>query len=172
MHHAFLYISLRLLHDYNVKLPSLKIGDCEQSGKEAEIGKINHEAKKQGRTETLQIFFQIIIPKLVLDEGNSNSVKTYLLVGLWAEFWSSGLSRLWRKNQAVSETGFNCQLTKIKINSLYSGHCWDLELVSSLAGVRNCGSLFQSNISFFAGELAAVRIIGVSVIAGCPQGES
>ena len=114
MHHAFLYISLRLLHDYNVKLPSLKIGDCEQSGKEAEIGKINHEAKKQGRTETLQIFFQIIIPKLVLDEGNSNRVKTYLLVGLWAEFWSSGLSRLWRKNQAVSETGFNCQLTKIK----------------------------------------------------------
>ena len=37
---------MRLLHDYNVKLPSLKIGDCEQSGKEAEIGKINHEAKK------------------------------------------------------------------------------------------------------------------------------
>ena len=99
VHHAFLYISLRLLHDYNVKLPSLKIGDCEQSGKEAEIGKINHEAKKQGRTETLQIFFQIIIPKLVLDEGNSNSVKTYLLVGLWAEFWSSGLSRLWRKTK-------------------------------------------------------------------------
>ena len=82
-----------------MKLPSLKMGDREQSGKEAEIGKINHEAKKQGRTETLPIFFQIIIPKLVLDEGNSNRVKTYLLVGLWAEFWSSGLSRLWRKTK-------------------------------------------------------------------------
>ena len=83
-----------------MKLPSLKIGDCEQSGKEAEIGKINHEAKKkQGRTETLQIFLEFIIPKLVVDEGNSNRVKTYLLVGLWAEFWSSGLSRLWRKTK-------------------------------------------------------------------------
>ena len=35
------------------------------------------------------------------------------------------------------------------VNSLYSGYCRDLKLVSS-----------------------AVRIIGVSVIAGCPQGES
>ena len=25
VHHAFLYISLRLLHDYNVKLPSFKV---------------------------------------------------------------------------------------------------------------------------------------------------
>ena len=25
VHHAFLYISLRLLHDYNVKLPSFKM---------------------------------------------------------------------------------------------------------------------------------------------------
>ena len=82
-----------------MKLPSLKIEDCEKSGKKAETGKINHEAKTQGRTETLQIFFQIIIPKLVLDEGYSNRVKTYLLVGLWAEFWSSGLSRLWRKTK-------------------------------------------------------------------------
>ena len=72
------------------------------------------------------------------------------------------------KNQAVSETGFSCQLTKIIVNSIYSGHCRDLELVYSLAEVRNCGSLFQSNISFFAGELAAVRIIGVADIAGCP----
>ena len=55
--------------------------------------------KKQGRTETLQIFLEFIIPKLVVDEGNSNRVKTYLLVGLWAEFWSSGLSRLWRKTK-------------------------------------------------------------------------
>ena len=32
------------------------------------------------------------------------------------------------------------------VNSLYSGHCGDLELVSSLARVHNSGSLFQSNI--------------------------
>ena len=32
------------------------------------------------------------------------------------------------------------------VNSLYCGHCRDLELVSSLAGVRNSESLFQSNI--------------------------
>ena len=31
------------------------------------------------------------------------------------------------------------------VNSLYSGHCRDLELVSSLARVRNSGSSFQSN---------------------------
>jgi len=60
------------------------------------------------------------------------------------------------------------------VNSLYCGHCGDLELVSSLARVRNSGSLFQSNVCnlFLPGNLAAVRIIGVSVIAGCPQGES
>ena len=34
----------------------------------------------------------------------------------------------------------------ITVNSLYSGHCRDLELVSSLARVRNRGRLFQSNI--------------------------
>ena len=33
------------------------------------------------------------------------------------------------------------------VNSLYSGHCRDLELVSSLARVCKSGSLFQSNIS-------------------------
>ena len=32
------------------------------------------------------------------------------------------------------------------VTSLYSGHCRDLELVSSLARVRNSGSLFQSNV--------------------------
>ena len=52
--HAFLYISLRLLHDYNVKLPSLKIGDCEEFGKGAEIGKLNHEAKKKKNKEGLR----------------------------------------------------------------------------------------------------------------------
>ena len=32
------------------------------------------------------------------------------------------------------------------VNSLYRGHCGDLELVFSLARVHNSGSLFQSNI--------------------------
>ena len=32
------------------------------------------------------------------------------------------------------------------VNSLYCGHCRDLELVSLLARVRNSGSLFQSNV--------------------------
>ena len=32
------------------------------------------------------------------------------------------------------------------VNSLYSGHCWDLKLVSSVARVRNSGSFFQSNV--------------------------
>ena len=60
-----------------------------------------------------------------------------------------------------------CQLTKIIVNSIYSGHCRDLELVSSLARVRN-----SVKHLFLTAELAAARIIGVSVIAGCPQGES
>ena len=59
------------------------------------------------------------------------------------------------------------------VKSPYKGHCGDLELLSSLARVRNSGSLFQPNIcTFFAWGLAAVRIIVVSVIARCPQGES
>ena len=58
--------------------------------------------------------------------------------------------------------------------SIYSGHFGDLHLVPSLARVRNSESLFQSNVCniFLDRDLAAVRIIGVSVIAGCPQGES
>ena len=32
------------------------------------------------------------------------------------------------------------------VNSLYSGHCRDLELLSSLERVRYSGTLFQSNI--------------------------
>ena len=46
--------------------------------------------------------------------------------------------------------------------------------MSSLASVRNNESLFQSNVCdiIFGWDLAVVRIIGVSVIAGCPQGES
>ena len=41
----------------------------------------------------------------------------------------------------------------ITVNSLYSGHCRDLEVVSSLVRVRNSGSLFQSNVCnlFLAG---------------------
>ena len=35
---------------------------------------------------------------------------------------------------------------KSTVNSLYSGHCRDLELLSSLARVRYGGNLFQSNI--------------------------
>ena len=66
-------------------------------------------------------------------------------------------------------------MQRITVNSLYSGHCRDLELMSSLARVCNSGSLFQRNVCnlfFFSGDLAAVLIMGVSVIAGCPQGES
>ena len=45
---------------------------------------------------------------------------------------------------------------------------------TSLARVRNSKSLFQSNFRnlFFSWDLAAVRFIGVSVKARCPQGES
>ena len=52
------------------------------------------------------------------------------------------------------------------VNSLYSRHCRDHELESSLARVHNRRSLLYS------WDLAAVRIMGVSVIDGCPQGES
>ena len=47
--------------------------------------------------------------------------------------------------------------------ALYSGHCRDLKLVSSLATVRNSGSLLKSNFCnlFLLGNLAAVCIIGV-----------
>ena len=34
-------------------------------------------------------------------------------------------------------------------NSLYSGHWRDIDLVSSLARVRNSGTIFQSNIGSF-----------------------
>ena len=32
------------------------------------------------------------------------------------------------------------------VHFLHSGHCMDLELVSSLVRVRNSGSLYQSNV--------------------------
>ena len=46
--------------------------------------------------------------------------------------------------------------------------------MSLLARVRDSVTFFQSNVCnlFYAGDLAAVRIIGVCVITGCPLGES
>ena len=51
-----------------------------------------------------------------------------------------------------------------KLSQNYRAHCRDLKLVSSFARVRNSGSLFKSNVYnlFLPGNLAAVRIIGVS----------
>ena len=42
------------------------------------------------------------------------------------------------------------------VNSLYSGHLSDLDLVPSIARARNGGSLFQSNIRE---DLAAVHTV-------------
>ena len=53
-------------------------------------------------------------------------------------------------------------------NSLYSGHLRDLDLVPSLARARNGGSLFQSNIR----DLFLPGIWPLSILSGCPQGES
>lgn len=59
------------------------------------------------------------------------------------------------------------------VNFLYGGHFGDLDLVSSLTSLRNSGILFQSNFFLFLpGFLATIGFIGVSVIAGCPQGEN
>ena len=57
----------------------------------------------------------------------------------------------------------------ITVNSLYSGHSRDIELVSSLARVCNSGSFSSQTgiINFFAMDLAAVRIIRVSIIERC-----
>ena len=50
--------------------------------------------------------------------------------------------------------------SRITVTSLYSGRHGDLELVSSLARVRNSGSIFQLIIRFiFNADVAAVRII-------------
>ena len=60
------------------------------------------------------------------------------------------------------------------VNSLYSGQCssvvWcrDLKLVSFVARVRNSGSFFQSNVC----NLFLPGIYLLSVLSGCPQGES
>ena len=50
------------------------------------------------------------------------------------------------------------------VNSLYSGHCRDLKLVSSVARVRNSGSLFQSNVCNFF--LPGIYLL--SVLSGSP----
>ena len=50
------------------------------------------------------------------------------------------------------------------VNSLYSGHCRDLKLVSFVARVRNSGSLFQSNVC----NLFLPGIYLLSVLSGCP----
>ena len=62
----------------------------------------------------------------------------------------------------------------IIVNSLYWGHPRDRKLVSLIARVRNGGNSLQSNVCefIFVGDLAAVRIIGVSVIARSTKGES
>ena len=59
------------------------------------------------------------------------------------------------------------------INSRYCGHSRDRELESSIERVRNNGGLSQSNVykKISGGDLAAIRISGVSVIARCLQGE-
>ena len=59
----------------------------------------------------------------------------------------------------------------ITVNSLNSGHCRDLELVSLLARVQNKRefSSIKRLYFVFARDLAAV---GVSIIVRCPQGVS
>ena len=54
------------------------------------------------------------------------------------------------------------------VNSLYSGHLSDLDLVPSIARARNRGSLFQSNIR----DLFLPVIWLLSILSGCPLGES
>ena len=81
--------------------------------------------------------------------------------------------------------GSSSRLLKVSnntVNSPYSGHRRDLELVSSLARVLNCGSLFQSNIynSTAYGFLPVpsgleplqspcVRRVGIGFFQICPQ---
>ena len=63
----------------------------------------------------------------------------------------------------------------IPMNSPNRGHCRDLESVSSICRVHNSGNLFQSIIckTFSPGiYIVDVPVIGLSVIAGCPQGEN
>ena len=59
---------------------------------------------------------------------------------------------------------WNRRNTLYTVNSLYSGHYRDLKLVSSVARVRNSGSLFQSNVC----NLFLPGIYLLSVLSGCP----
>ena len=61
-------------------------------------------------------------------------------------------------DKAVCLSGQDSEVTTV--NSLYCRHPWDYKLVSLIVIVHNNGNL------------AAVHIIGVSVIARCWQGES
>ena len=60
------------------------------------------------------------------------------------------------------------------VNSRYCRHSQDCELVSSIERVCDNGGLFQSNFykKNSEGDLAAVLISRVSVIARCLQGAS
>ena len=49
-------------------------------------------------------------------------------------------------NPLEEETITSATTVTTTVNSLYCGHCGDLELVSSLARVRNSEGLFQSNV--------------------------
>ena len=61
-----------------------------------------------------------------------------------AEYWYAlWLIGLWRGSHCMSVYGSFFEST---VPSLYCGHCRDLQLVSSLARVRNSRSLFQSNV--------------------------
>ena len=67
-------------------------------------------------------------------------------------------------NTLEEETITSATTVTTTVNSLYCGHCGDLELVSSLARVRNSGSLFQSIIC----NLFLPGIWLLSVLSGCP----
>ena len=93
---------------------------------------------------------------------------------LFSYQWLRNSTSLWNEGLGPLENGLLHVFDKITrgkkerrgvtVNYLYNGHCRDLGLVSSLGGVRNSGSLPQSNIcnSFFLE--APVLIIGMSVI--------
>ena len=55
-------------------------------------------------------------------------------------FWSLGIAQSFKLQK------WFFFFKESTVNSLYSGHCQDLELLSSLSRVHNSGTLFQSNI--------------------------
>ena len=86
----------------------------------------------------------------------------------WVIFILSKWTKTLYQNNLNHITFFFTLFKGYTVNSLYSGHGRDLKLVSSVARVRNSGSLFQSNFcnSFLLG------IYLLSVLSGCPQGKS